>query len=328
MANKALRDAFGEALVEIGEIFPDVVVVSCDLKSATKTKDFFTRFPERSFEVGIAEANGIGVSAGLALSGLRPFISSFGSFLTGKGLEIAMSVAYNNAPVVLVGTHGGLIGPDGTTQAGIRDVSVMRSMPGIILLQPCSPIEARAMVHYLAGSRQAAYLRVARNEVPEVYDSSYRFVPGKGHVLREGTSLALISSGPMVHNCLKVAEDLSARASIRVINLPSLKPIDRELILQTATSCSAIVTVEDHTIEGGLGSMVCEVVCSEGLPTPVVRHGIMDVFTESGSPAELEKKYKLDAAGIAEVVGEVIEHNGINVTLGSKYKAINLSLNK
>lgn len=303
MALMSLREAFGKALVEAGKKYKNVVVVSCDLRGATKTKYFFNEFPERSFEVGVAEANGLGICAGLALAGYRPFISSFAVFITGKNVEIRTSIAYNRAPVVIVGTHGGLIGPDGTTQAGLQDITTMRAMPNFILLQPASPLETKAIVEYLAQSRHPAYVRIARNVVPEIYAEDYRFELGKGYVLKEGTDLTLISSGPPLHACLRAAEKLKKMIDVRVVNMPTLKPIDRDIILQSAVQTQGVITVEDHTIEGGLGGIVCEVITEEeGVSTPVFRHGIRDTFTESGSPEALEAKYQLDADGICHII--------------------------
>ena len=298
----AIRDAFGHALIEAGKKHEDVVVVSCDLKGATKTREFFDEFPNRSFEVGIAEANGVGISAGLALAGYRPFISSFGAFITGKNVEIRTSIAYNKAPVVIVGTHGGLIGPDGTTQAGLQDITTMRAMPNFVVLQPASAIETTAMVRYVAEHRQPTYLRIARNELPEIYDTNYVFALGKGHVIRDGSDITIISSGPPVHAALEAAESLRDQLQVRVVNIPSLKPVDEGLVIQCSTETDGIITVEDHSIEGGLGSIVAEIVAQYGLKTPVHRHGIRDIFTESGTPSELEKKYELDAAGIVKQI--------------------------
>jgi len=292
------RDAFGFSLVKAGKKYENVVVVSCDLKGATRTRFFFDKFPTRSIEIGIAEANGIGIAAGLALAGYRPFISSFGAFITGKNLEIRTSIAYNKASVVVVGTHGALIGPDGATHCGLQDVAVMRGMPNFILLQPASGIETEAMVDYLAGSRSPAYLRLARNELPEIYSKRYRFRLGKGYVLMDGTDVTVIASGPPVHAALEAAGRLTNFMSVRVVNIPSLKPIDAALILRCATETRGILTVEDHSIEGGLGSIVSEIVAGSGLGTSVYRHGIRDVFTESGTLTELEKKYQLDAEGV------------------------------
>jgi transketolase len=299
---ESIRDAFGRALVEAGREYSDVVAVSCDLKEATRLQPFFDAFPERSFEVGIAEANGIGISAGLALSGFRPFISSFAAFIAGRNVEIRTSIAYNRAPVVVVGTHGGLIGPDGTTQAGLQDIAVMRSIPGFTVLQPATPIETRAIVGHVARARDMVYLRIARNSVPELFDERYRFEPGRGIIVRDGGQVTIISSGPPLHAALACAEALAGSIDVMVVNMPSLKPIDEEMILHCARRTRAIVTVEDHSILGGLGSGVAEVVAGAGVGVPVVRHGIADVFIESAKPAELEHVYKLDAEGVALVV--------------------------
>ncbi len=304
---EAIRDSFGKAVVEAGAKYPEVVAVSCDLKVATRMQPFFDAYPERSFEVGIAEANGVGICAGLALSGFRPFISSFGAFITGKNVEIRTSIAYNNAPVVIVGTHGGLIGPDGTTQAGLQDIAVMRSIPGFKVFQPATPIETAAIVDYAAKTRDPVYLRIARNEVPELFNGSYRFEPGRGQIIRQGKDMVIISSGPMLHAALECAEMFAASGTdITVVNLPSLKPVDAELILSCAKRARAVIAVEDHIIDGGLGSIVAEVVAEAGISVPVIRHGIKDVFVESGKPKELEALYGLDAKGIEGVVRDIV----------------------
>ncbi len=298
----SIRDSFGLALVEAGSKYENVVAVSCDLKSATRLKGFFEKFPNRSFEVGISEANGIGISAGLALSGFRPFISSFGSFITGKNVEIRTSIAYNEAPVVVIGTHGGLIGPDGTTQAGLQDISVMRSIPKFQVFQPASPIETNSMIHYSASSKDMIYIRIARNEVPEIYDKSYQFEPGKGSILNEGNQITLISSGPCIHACLDAARKLRDIISIRVLNIPSIKPIDKDLLLKCANETLGIMVVEDHSIEGGLGSVVSEVISTYGIGIRIHKHGINNSFIVSGKPNELENLYKLDSPGIIEEI--------------------------
>lgn len=299
---EAIRDAFGRAMVTAGKRYPTVVAVSCDLKAATRLQPFFTAFPERSFEVGIAEANGIGISAGLALSGFRPFISSFGAFLTGKNVEIRTSVAYNRAPVVLVGTHGGLIGPDGATQAALQDIAVMRTMPNMLVFQPATPIETAAVVDYVSRSREPVYLRIARNPVPELYEADYEFVPGRGHVIREGSDVVVFSSGVPVHAALAAAAALAAELSVCVVNLPSLKPVDGNLIVERARRARLVVTVEDHDVTGGLGGIVAEVLADHGVGVPVHRHGLRDTFIQSGTSAQLEEHFELDAPGIARVI--------------------------
>ncbi|MBI4859919.1 MAG: transketolase family protein [Candidatus Riflebacteria bacterium] len=309
---EALRDALGKALVAAGHRHPDLVVVSCDVRTATRVQGFFKEFPRRSFEVGIAEANGVGIATGLALAGLRPFLTSFSAFITGKNVEIRSSIAYNRAPVVVVGTHGGLIGPDGATHAGLQDIAVMRSIPGMRVFQPATPLETRAMVEHLAGDRHMAYLRIGREVVPELLEPGYQFVPGRGVVLREGIDLALISSGSLVHVALAAAEQLSRERdlSIRVVNLPSLKPVDRSLIQRCVEETGLVVTVEDHDVSGGLGSIVAEVVGECPAPCQVHRHGLADVFISSATPEELARIHRLDAAGVAAVVLAVWDKHG------------------
>jgi transketolase len=299
---EAIRDAFGKALVEAGSRYPVVVAVSCDLKAATRLQPFFKAFPERSIEVGIAEANGIGISAGLALSGYRPFISSFGAFLTGKNVEIRTSVDYNRAPVVLVGTHGGLIGADGATQAGLQDIAVMRSMPNMHVYQPATPVETAAMVDYVCRTREPVYLRIARSPVAELFGSDYEFVPGRGQVVREGSDVVVFSSGPPLHAALAAAAELEGEISVAVVNLPSLKPVDTELIVERAERAKLAISVEDHDIAGGLGGIVAEVMSERGAGVPLHRHGLRDTFIESGTPEELEEYFELDAAGITRVI--------------------------
>ncbi len=299
---EAIREAFGKAMVEAGKRYPAVVAVSCDLKAATRMWPFFNAYPERSFEVGIAEANGIGIAAGLALSGFRPFISSFGAFLTGKNVEIRTSVAYNQAPVVLVGTHGGLIGPDGATQAGLQDIAVMRTIPNTRVFQPATAIETAATVDYVSRSREPVYLRIARNPVPELYEADYEFVPGRGYVLREGQDVVVFSSGPPLHAALAAANAVAQEFSVCVVNLPSLKPVDEGLIVERARRSRLVVTVEDHEVAGGLGGIVAEVLADHGVGAPLYRHGLRDVFIESGTPEQLEEYFELDGPGVARVI--------------------------
>jgi transketolase len=287
---KSLRQAFGEALVEAGRYNPKVVAVSCDLKVATKSDAFFKAFPERSFEVGIAEANGIGIAAGLALGGYRPFISSFGAFITGKNVEIRTSIAYNKAPVVIVGTHGGMIGPDGATQASIQDISVMRSIPGMKVLQPSTPLECREMVLWAARNEEMVYLRVARNEVPELYAAVNGLDP---HIIHQGLDehpRLLISSGPMLHNCIAAAKRFD---DVSVMSVPTIEPIDKEYIRRWGLMTDEMIVVEDHTTRGGLGGAVAE--CHPDCDLTLV--GI-DSFVPSGTPQELEEYFGLDVKGI------------------------------
>lgn len=292
---KQIRTAFGEELVQAGRDLPNVVAVSCDLKKATKSDTFFKTFPERSFEVGIAEANAIGVAAGLALSGYRPFLSSFGAFLTGKNVEIRTSIAYNEAPVVLVGTHGGMIGPDGATQAALQDIAVMRSIPGMKVYQPCCPIEAALIVHHVARTRDMVYIRCARNAVPPLTLYN-RFEPGRAYMLvkSDDSVRTVISSGPLVYNCIQAAKDLG---SVNVINMPSIFPFDDERLARWVEGQEKLFVVEDHSTRGGLGSAVLESLARSNIHISVDLIGIDD-FIVSGTPAELEKKFGLDKEGL------------------------------
>lgn len=306
MADKATRDAFGEAIIKAGEFIPNIVVVSCDLSDATKTKQFAERFPERFFEVGIAEQNGIGIAAGLAMEGFRPFISSFGAFITGRYDQIRISCAYNDAGVVIVGTHSGLaIGKDGATQMGIEDINIMSGVPRMQIFQPADDIETMQIVNYLARSSELAYLRISRQPQPSVHDANFMFKFNKGETLQSGKDISLFSTGDSVWHCLVAAQRLESKGiHSDVVNFSTLKPIDEDLILDYANKRKAIFSIEDHSIIGGLGSRVCEVVAEAGVGIPVTRIGIKDCFGESGAPADLYRQHKLDVDGIVEQVCE------------------------
>ena len=302
---EALRDSFGKALVEAGKEYQNLVGVSCDLKEATKLNEFFKAYPNRSFEVGIAEANAIGVATGLSLSGFRPVISSFGAFITGKNVEIRTSISYNNAGVIIVGTHGGLIGPDGATQSGLQDISVMRSMPNIEVFQPSTPLQTKKIIHYSCGVKNPIYIRIARNKVPELYDSNYNFKPKNAHVLKDGNDITIFCSGPVVHSCLKAAENLKNLLDIKVCDLPSLKPVNEKFVVEHSKNVKFAVSVEDHDVNGGLGSIISEVITSNGLGIRLYRHGLNNEFIVSGKPEELEAHFKLDANGICDYIKEI-----------------------
>jgi len=303
---KPVREAFGEALAELGASHTDVAVVDCDLSSATKTGKFGNTFPKRFFQFGIQEANAIGVSAGLAISGFRPFVASFACFITGRYDQIRISVCGNEAPVVIVGTHAGLaIGKDGATQMGLEDVNLMRGLPNMVVLQPADHIETREMMKYIVSSRHPTYLRIGRQPVPNMNKENYKFRFGKGVTLVRGNDLAIIASGGMVYVATEAAKELKEKGiNARVINIHTIKPIDRKIIIKAAKETGGIFTLEDHNVIGGLGSAVSEVIADEGLAKPVKRWGVPDVFGESGDPKDLYKKHKLDKKG---VVGEVVK---------------------
>ena len=307
MKKEALRDVFGKYLVELGKRYKDLIVVSCDLKSATKTVDFFKEYPDRSFEVGIAEANGLGISAGLALSGYKTLISSFGAFITGKQLEIRTSISYNNAPVKIVGTHGGFIGTDGGTQAGTQDISIMTGMPNFEVFQPCSPIETKKILKYVITSKKPSYLRICRNEVDEIYTDNYKFIPGKAYEIIKGDNNFIISSGPMIHNCIEAVKILKKRYKKKVglINIHSFKPFNQNYLKSIIKNAKNILVVEDHSFYGGLFSIINQNLNNLKIKTNLDYICINDEFVDSGKPFELEKKFGFNPHNIAKKFSEI-----------------------
>ncbi len=305
---KATRQAFGEALAEVGARNPNVVALDADLAKSTMSKIFADKFPDRFFEMGIQEANMIGAAAGLALSGKVPFCCSFACFITGRYDTIRISVAYPNANVRVIGTHAGIgIGEDGNSQMGLEDVGLMRGLPNMIVLQPGDEEETKQMIEFLANGYQGpAYVRLTRQKLADVSPSGYKFQLGKGVILREGKDVTCFASGGTVQCALSAAETLAAEGiDVRVVNLSSIKPIDADLIVKCAKETGKIFTVEDHNIIGGMGTAVAEVV-AEKCPVSVYRWGLPDVFGESGSPEALYEKYQLDGPGIAAKIKEFL----------------------
>ena len=302
---KATRDAFGQQLVESAKNDNNIIALNADLSKATRLSKFLDAYPDRFFECGIAECNMIGVASGMAEYGYKVFLASFASFLTGKYDVIRVSIGYSNAPVVLVGTHAGLaIGKDGVTQMGLEDISLMRGIPNMKVIQPSTPIEAMHATRYLAEQKldSPAYLRLGRQPVEEVFDENYNFEFGKGVTIQSGTDITLISTGCILPEVIKASKEIEAKGiSCRIINIHTIKPIDREIIVKAAKETKKIFTIEDHSIIGGLGSAVTEVV-SETFPTFVTRIGLKDIFPESAPPADLWHKYGLSASKIAEKV--------------------------
>jgi transketolase len=302
MPSAATRDAFGKALAEIGERFPQVVALDADLAKSTKSEHFAKKFPERFFEMGIAEANMCATAAGLALAGKIPFACSFACFITGQFAEIRIAVAYSQAPVRLVGTHAGVaIGEDGHSQMGLEDIALMRTLPGMAVIQPADDLETAAAVEHLVKNVGGpAYLRLTRQKVDRVHADGYKFQFGKVDTLRAGDDVAILATGGPVKAALDAAEKLAGEGlSVRVVNVHTIKPLDADGIEKIARECGRIVTVEDHTVMAGMGGAVCEAVADRH-PVPVRRLGVQDVFGESGSPEDLIKKFGLDAESIAE----------------------------
>ena len=298
--NISIRDAFGLALAAEGEKNKKIVGVSIDLKGACKLNYFFNKFPERSFEIGIAEANAVGIAVGLSFEGFRPFVASFGSFISGKNTEIRNSICYNNAPVVIVGTHCGMIGSDGATQSALQDLSIMRSMPYFNVFQPCSPLETREIVKYASKSREPTYLRIARNEIPEFLNKNYKFKIGIPSEIIKGNKKLIISSGAMVYNCLNAIREINNNG-YGLVNIPSIKPLNNKILINILKRYNKIITVEDHSIIGGLGSVVGELIAQNNLSIKFKMHGLKTGFIDSDIPSNLEKKYQMDIKSLKKI---------------------------
>jgi len=307
MATVATRKSFGQALLELGGKDKDIVVLDADLSKSTMSKMFGDTYPDRFFEMGISEANMIGAGAGLALSGKKPFICSFACFVTGRYDTIRISVAYSEAPVRIVGTHAGIgIGEDGNSQMGLEDLGLMRGLPHMTVLQPADDTETRQAVKWMAENNVPCYIRLTRQNVPDVNGDCYTFVMGKAVELVQGSDITIMASGGTVHHAVKAAELLKvAGISAGVVNIHTIKPIDREAIVKYTRSTGHILTVEDHNTSGGLGTAVAEVLAETGAGR-LTRHGLRDSFGESGTYEALYKKYRLDTEGIASVVRETL----------------------
>jgi transketolase len=305
---KATREAYGEALKKLAGCNPNVVVLDADLSGSTKTAEFRKVCPERFFNVGIAEQDLIGTAAGMAIAGKIPFASSFAMFAAGRAFEIIRNtVAYPKLNVKIAATHAGLtVGEDGASHQAIEDISLMRSIPNMTVINPADSIEAEQAVLKAAEYVGPVYIRLGRMAVDNVYDESYKFEWGKGVELRKGADVTIIATGIMVQESLKASETLSEEGiSVRVINIHTIKPIDKDIIIKAAKETKAIVTAEEHSVIGGLGSAVLEVL-SDVYPVPVKRIGVQDTFGESGKPKELLEKYCLTEKYIADACRKAI----------------------
>lgn len=305
----ATRQAYGDALVEFGAKYPNLLVLDADLSKSTKTDAFRKKFPERHFNCGIAEADMMGVAAGLASTGHIVFASSFAMFAAGRAFEqVRTSIGYTRLNVKIGATHAGLsVGEDGATHQCCEDIGLMRTIPGMVILNPADAVEARAAVEAAIVHQGPVYLRFGRLAVPVINDvPGYRFEIGKGVQLREGTDVTLVATGLMVPEALSAAETLAGEGiQARVINIHTVKPIDAELLARAARETGAVVTAEEHNILGGLGSAVCETV-AETCPVPVVRVGVNDVFGKSGPAKEVLEAFGLNAAHIVQAAREAI----------------------
>lgn len=305
----ATRESYGNALVELGKEHEDLVVLDADLAAATKTAMFQKVFPERHIDCGIAECNMVGVAAGLAATGMVPFASSFAMFAAGRAFEqIRNSVGYPKLNVKIGATHAGIsVGEDGATHQCNEDIALMRTIPGMVIINPSDDVEARAAVKAAYEHHGPVYLRFGRLAVPVINDNEeYKFELGKGITLKDGKDVTIIATGLPVSESLEAAEMLEKDGiSVRVINIHTIKPLDEEIIEKAAKETGKLVTVEEHSVIGGLGSAVCDVV-AEKAPAKVMKIGINDVYGESGPALELIKKYGLDAESIYKKVKEFV----------------------
>ena len=309
MEKKATRDSYGEALVMLAEKRPDLVVLDADLAAATKTGIFKKAHPDRFFDCGIAEANMMGVAAGIASTGKLVFASSFAMFAAGRAFEIVRnSIGYPHLNVKIGATHAGIsVGEDGASHQCCEDFALMRSLPGMTIICPADDVEARAAVRAAYEMQGPVYLRFGRLAVPVFHDeANYHFEIGKGEQITEGSDIAIIATGLMVNEARMAAEQLAAEGiHARVINIHTIKPLDEEIVLKAAKECGKVITAEEHNVIGGLGEAVCAVL-SEKLPTPVRRVGVQDVFGCSGPAWDLLKFYGLDAATICKTAHEML----------------------
>ena len=308
----ATREAYGKALAEFGAQYPDLVVLDADLANATKTNTFQKAFPDRHIDCGIAEADMMGIAAGLATVGKIPFASSFAMFAAGRAYEqVRNSIGYPHLNVKIGATHAGItVGEDGASHQCLEDLALMRVIPGMVVINPSDAVEARAAVKAAIEYEGPVYLRFGRAAVPVINDrEDYQFEIGKGVLLREGSDVTIVATGICVSSALEAAEKLAADGiSAEVINIHTIKPLDEELIAASAKKTGKVVTAEEHSVIGGLGSAVCDIL-SEKQPTKVMKIGINDVFGESGPALELIQKYGLDAQSIYEKVKAFVKQN-------------------
>lgn len=306
----ATRESYGNTLRELGEEFPNLVVLDADLAAATKTGVFKKAYPQRHINCGIAEANMMGVAAGLSLVGKIPFVSSFAMFAAGRAFEqVRNSIGYPGLNVKIGATHAGItVGEDGASHQCNEDIALMRTIPGMVVMCPADDIEAKAAVRAAIRHKGPVYLRFGRSAVPVINDrEDYKFEIGKGTVIREGLDVTIVATGICVDSAIGAAQMLASEGiSAEVVSICTIKPLDEEMIINSARKTGRVVTVEEHSVIGGLGSAVCDCLCTH-LPTRVKKLGMQDVFGESGPAAELVHKYGLDAEGVYRSVKEFLK---------------------
>lgn len=305
---KATREGYGAALVKLGDKYDNLIVMDADLAAATKTGMFKKAFPDKFYDTGIAESNMIGVAAGLAATGHIVFASSFAMFAAGRAFEqVRNSIGYTHLNVKIGATHAGIsVGEDGASHQCCEDIALMRTIPGMVILNPADDVEAEKAVFVAAEYEGPVYLRFGRLAVPRIFDEDYKFEIGKGVELTEGNDVAIIATGLMVNEALMAAEELKKEGiNARVINMATIKPLDNDIVIKAAKETGAIVTAEEHNIIGGLGGAVSEVIC-ENYPVPVVKLGVEDTFGRSGPAVELLHIYGLDAEHIVAKAKQAI----------------------
>lgn len=306
---KSVRNEYGKTLTELGKINPDIVVLDADLSCSTQTKMFAKEFPERFFNVGIAEQDLMTTAAGLACSGKIPFVSTFAMFAAGRAWDqVRNTISYSNLNVKICATHGGItVGEDGASHQALEDVSLMRSIPNMIVIVPADARETKLAVEFAANYNGAVYIRIARTNLPDVYDDNYRFDYKKAVVMREGKDVTIITNGETLIEVLDCADDLQKKGiNAEVISVPVVKPIDSETIIKSAKKTNRVITVENHSVIGGLGSAVCEVL-SENYPVKITRIGTKDEFGQSGTAKELMAYYGLNAEKLTEQIAGIIK---------------------
>ena len=305
----ATRDAYGETLAELGAENRDIVALDADLSGSTKTGVFAKKFPERFFNMGIAEANMVGTAAGLATVGKIPFVSTFAIFAVGRAWEqVRQSVAYPKANVKIVATHGGItVGEDGGSHQSVEDIAIMRVVPNMTVIVPADGIETKGAIRAAAAYKGPVYIRLGRNKVPTIFPPDHRFEIGKGCEMRSGDDMTFVTTGLMTAPAIAAAELLAKEGvSARVVHIATIKPLDQEIVLKAARETGAIVTAEEHSIVGGLGGAVAELLVEEH-PVPVKRVGVRDRFGTSGKAEELLKYFGLTSEDLVEAAREIVQ---------------------
>ncbi len=302
------RNGYGEALVELGEKNPDVVVLTGDLSDSTRAAEFAKKFPERFFEVGVAEQNLMGIAAGLALSGKTPFVSSYATFSPGRNWDqLRVSVCYSRANVKIAGAHTGVsVGPDGATHQALEDIAITRVLPNLTVVVPCDSLQTKAAAIAACQIQGPVYFRFAREATPVFTTPETPFEIGKAQLLRDGGDVAVIGCGPVLYHALLAAQELGKEGlSVLVLNNHTIKPMDEEAVVACAEKCGAVVTLEEHQVSGGAGSAVCEAL-AKYFPVPVEMVGMQDTFGESGEPAELIEKYGMGKEAVISAIKKVL----------------------